>query len=66
MDTEHSTITEPVPRIEAFTGIGRRRTWSAEDKARIVAQSVTSGDSVCAVVRRHGYHRNSGLAGAGD
>jgi len=54
MDTEHSAITEPVRRIEVFTGTGRRRTWSVEDKARIVAESVTSGESVCAVARRHG------------
>jgi len=54
MDTEHNAITEPVRRIEVFTGAGRRRTWSAEDKARIVAESVTSGESVCAVARRHG------------
>ena len=37
-----------------FTGAGRRRTWSDEDKARIVAEIVTSGESVCAVARRHG------------
>lgn len=54
MDTEHTAITEPVRRIEVFTGTGRRRTWSAEDKARIVAESLTSGESVCAVARRHG------------
>jgi transposase len=54
MDTEHSAITEPVRRFEVFTGAGRRRTWSDEDKARIVAESLTSEDSVCAVARRHG------------
>ena len=54
MDTEHSAITEPVRRIEVFTGTGRRRTWSSEDKAQIVAESVTSGESVCAVARRLG------------
>ena len=54
MVTEHSAITEPVRRIEVFTGAGRRRTWSAEDKARIVAESLASGDSVCAVARCHG------------
>ena len=54
MDTEHNAITEPVRRIEVFTGAGRRRTWSAEDKARIVAESVTSGEAVCSVARRHG------------
>ena len=54
MDTEHSAITEPVRRLEVFTGAGRRRTWSDEDKARIVAEIATSGESVCAVARRHG------------
>jgi transposase len=54
MDTEHSAITEPVRRLEVFTGAGRRRTWRDQDKARIVAEIVTSGDSVCAVARRHG------------
>jgi transposase len=54
MDTVHSAITEPVRRLEVFTGAGRRRKWSDEDKARIVAEIVASGDSVCAVARRHG------------
>ena len=47
-------ITKPVHRLEVFTGAGRRRTWSDEDKARIVAEIVTSGDSVSGVARRHG------------
>ena len=54
MDTEHSAITEPVRRLEVFTGAGRRRTWRDEDKARIVAEIMTSGEAVCAVARRHG------------
>src|ERR1700704_997768 len=54
MDTEHSAITEPVRRLEVFTGAGRRRTWRDQDKARIVAEIATSGDSACAVGRRHG------------
>ncbi|UFX49359.1 transposase (plasmid) [Bradyrhizobium sp. 41S5] len=54
MDTEHSAITEPVRRLEVFTGAGRRRKWSDGDKARIVAEIVASGDSVCSVARRHG------------
>lgn len=54
MDTEHIAITEPVRRLEVFIGAGRRRTWRHEDKARIVAEIATSGDSVCAVARRHG------------
>jgi transposase len=54
MDTEHNAITEPVRRLEVFTGAGRRRTWRDEDKARIVAEIAASGDSVCAVARRYG------------
>ncbi|MGY8669173.1 transposase [Bradyrhizobium sp. UFLA05-109] len=41
-------------RLEVFTGAGRRRKWSNEDKARIVAEVVASGESVCSVARRHG------------
>jgi transposase len=54
MDTVHTAITEPVRRLEVFTGAGRRRKWSDDDKARIVAEIVASGDSVCSVARRHG------------
>jgi len=54
MDTVHNVITEPARRLEVFTGAGRRRSFSDEDKARIVAEIVTSGDSVCGVARRHG------------
>ena len=48
MDTVDSAITEPVRRLEVFTGAGRRRKWSDEDKARIVAEIVASGDLVSA------------------
>lgn len=41
-------------RMEIFTGAGRRRSWSAEDKARIVAESMAPGANVSAVARRHG------------
>lgn len=54
MITQHNAIMEPVRRLEVFTGAGRRRTWSNEDKARIVAEIAASGESVCAVARRHG------------
>jgi len=49
-------MTEPGPvrRIEVFTGAGQRRAWSAEDKARIVAESYSGLESVCAVARRYG------------
>jgi transposase len=54
MDTVDNAITKPAHRLEVFTGAGRRRTWSDEDKARIVAEIAASGESVSAVARRHG------------
>ena len=54
MDTVDNAITKPVHRLEVFTGAGRRRTFSSEDKARIVAEIAASGDSVSGVARRHG------------
>lgn len=54
-DTEllHKSRPEPVHRLEVFTGTGRRRAWTAEQKAQIVAESYESGETVCAVARRH-------------
>ncbi len=37
---------EPFRRMEVFTGAGRRRAWSAEEKARIVTESYERGESV--------------------
>ena len=54
MDRVDNAITKPVHRLEVFTGAGRRRSFSDEDKTRIVAEIATSGESVCAVARRHG------------
>lgn len=51
--SERKLVPEPVRRIEVFTGAGRRRIWSAEDKAAIVAESCVAGATVCAVARRH-------------
>ena len=44
---------EPVRRLEVFTGSGRRRAWTAAQKAQIVAESYESGETVSAVARRH-------------
>lgn len=55
-DTEllHKSKLEPVRRLEVFTGAGRRRAWTAEQKAEILAESYESGEKVSAVARRHG------------
>ena len=45
---------ERARRIEVFTGAGRRRTWPADEKAAIVAESYAPGRTVCGVARRHG------------
>jgi transposase len=47
---------EPVRRLEVFTGAGRRRTWTVEQKAQIVAESYESGEKVSAIARRHGLN----------
>lgn len=41
-------------RLEVFTGAGRRREWSADQKATIIAESYAGQSSVCDVARRHG------------
>ena len=45
---------EAVRRLEVFTGSGRRRRWTAEQKVRIVAESYDGGESICAVARGTG------------
>jgi transposase len=57
---DHSDDTKEVPaparlrRIEVITGAERRRKWSAEAKAEIVAESLAGGAVVSEVARRHG------------
>jgi transposase len=46
-------MSEPVRRLELFTGAGRRRTWSEAEKATIVAESEAPHTSISAVARRH-------------
>src|SRR3954470_9824023 len=43
-------------RIEVITGVGRRRRWTDEEKARIVAESLDPATTSSAVARRHGLH----------
>jgi transposase len=44
-------------RIEVITGQRRRRRWTAQEKARIVAESFAEGANISEVARRHGVVR---------
>ena len=44
-------------RIEVITGQRRRRQWTAEEKARIVAESYEEGANISEVALRHGVVR---------
>lgn len=44
-------------RIELITGEARRRRWTAEEKAEILAESFQPGARVSEVARRHGVNR---------
>ena len=39
-----------------ITGVGRRRRWTEEEKAWIVAESLDPATTVSAVARRYGLH----------
>src|SRR3712207_6347402 len=43
-------------RIEVITGVGRRRRWTDEEKAWIVAESLDPMTTISAVARRYGLH----------
>ena len=61
-------------RIEVLTGPGRRRKWSDDDKARIVAETLEPGAVVAEVARRwqvcpqqvYGWRRERRLGTAGS
>src|SRR3712207_9585308 len=52
----NSTNGDSFRRLEVITGVGRRRRWSLEDKARIVAESLNPATTSSAVARRYGLH----------
>jgi transposase len=45
-------------RVEVLTGTPRRRRWSAEEKAAVVAASLAPGAVARQVALRHGVHPN--------
>jgi transposase len=42
-----------VHRVEVITGVGGRRSWSAQDKGRIVAETLAPGANVSEIARRY-------------
>jgi transposase len=53
-DTKEVSAAARPRRIEVITGVERRRKWSAQEKAAIVAESLTGDAVVSEVARRHG------------
>jgi transposase len=51
-----STKADEFRRIEVITGVGRRRRWTDEEKAWIVAESLDPATTTSAVARRYGLH----------
>src|SRR4051794_22786527 len=51
-----STNGDGFRRIEVITGVGRRRRWTEEEKAWIVAESLDPATTTSAVARRYGLH----------
>ena len=54
--TTTGTSDDGFRRIEVITGVGRRRRWTDEEKAWIVAESLDPASTVSAVARRYGLH----------
>jgi transposase len=55
-DAKDVSATARPQRIEVITGVERRRKWSAQEKAAIVAESLADGAVVSEVARRHGLN----------
>jgi transposase len=53
-DTKEVSAPARLRRIEVITGVERRRKWSAQEKAEIVAESLVGGAVVSEVAHRHG------------
>ena len=49
-----STKADSFRRVEVITGVGRRRRWTDEEKAWIVAESLDPATTSSAVARRYG------------
>jgi transposase len=47
---------DTIQRVEITTGVGRRRRWTSEEKARIVSETLAPGINVSEIARRHGLY----------
>ena len=47
-------MSKPIDRVEIITGMQRRRRYTAEEKVRLVEQTMQPGMTVSAVARLHG------------
>jgi transposase len=47
-------MSKPIERVEIITGIQRRRRYTAEEKVRLVEQTIQPGMTVSALARLHG------------
>ena len=54
LDTMVSTKDVPLRRVEVIAGVERRRSWSDDEKARILEQTLTPGAVISEVARRNG------------
>lgn len=59
-EVHHRTDTKAAAfhEVTVIEGTARRRSWSVEEKARIVAESLDPAVSVSAVAQRHGVNPN--------
>ncbi len=51
-------MSEEYRRIELITGPARRRSWSTQQKLRIIEESFEPGETVSSAARRHGVAPN--------
>lgn len=54
LDHKLEPTPSPVRRVEVITGACGRRTWSDDDKARIIEEAAAPGVVVSEIARRHG------------
>ena len=54
LDTMVSTKDTPLRRVEVISGVERRRSWSDDEKARILEQTLTPGVVISEVARCNG------------